>query len=142
MAPFPHRLATSLRLCGTLQARAIARRAGLHNVGEAETGAKSSNAPSFLPPQVMADRLDPAKGARYYGNTCRTGEGNAYGEEKGHAEDDGKNAAIGISREVWGVGQGEPRGYESLTEELGEDREDLRREQAKTEKGACPSLKC
>ncbi len=45
----------------------------------------------------------------------------------------GKNAAIGISREVWEGARANPR-YESLMEEL-EDLEDLRRENAKAEKG-------
>jgi hypothetical protein len=45
----------------------------------------------------------------------------------------GKNAAIGISREVWEWARANPR-YESLMEEL-EDLEDLRREKAKAEKG-------
>ena len=45
----------------------------------------------------------------------------------------GKNAAIGISREVWEWARANPR-YENLMEEL-EDLEDLRREKAKVEKG-------
>jgi hypothetical protein len=45
----------------------------------------------------------------------------------------GKNASIGISREVWEWARANPR-YESLMEEL-EDLEDLRREKAKAEKG-------
>ena len=45
----------------------------------------------------------------------------------------GKNAAIGISREVWEWARANPR-YENLMEEL-EDLEDLRREKAKAEKG-------
>jgi hypothetical protein len=45
----------------------------------------------------------------------------------------GKQASIGISREVWEWAKGNPR-YESLMEEL-EDLEDLRREKAKKEKG-------
>ena len=46
----------------------------------------------------------------------------------------GKNAAIGISREVWEWARANPR-YESLMEEL-EDLEDLRREKAKAENGS------
>lgn len=45
----------------------------------------------------------------------------------------GKQAAVGISREVWEWAKANPR-YESLMEEL-EDLEDLRREKAKKEKG-------
>ena len=54
----------------------------------------------------------------------------------------GKNAAIGISREVWEWARANPR-YENLMEEL-EDLEDLRREKAKAEKGVhfAEVLKC
>lgn len=45
----------------------------------------------------------------------------------------GKNAGIGISREVWEWAKANPR-FEDLMEEL-EDLEDLRREKAKKEKG-------
>ena len=62
----------------------------------------------------------------------RTYRGRRY-MPKTKASKRGKQASIGISREVWEWAKGNPR-YESLMEEL-EDLEDLRREKAKKEKG-------